>query len=71
MSKLNQVLNLVESGAHVRVIQDAYGQKRIELKRTWLPFSRRIELDREEIALVEVALSSRARRSKSRVVVSQ
>ena len=64
MSKLNLVLNRVQSGARVKIVLNKYGQKKVVLSRAWLPLKRIVELDRHEISLVEVALNARSQRSQ-------
>lgn len=69
MSELDTVLKRIEKGAKVRIIQDRYGQERIELKGSWLPFKTRVELSREEMAKVKQALGLRSRKDKHVVPV--
>ncbi len=69
MSKLNEVMDRVHSGADVRVVLSPYGQKKIEVTRGWLPIPRRFHLSRDEITLVEVALNARTSRRKVRTKI--
>ena len=64
VSKFQMVMRRLDAGAKVRIVQDRYGQKKVELTRSWLPIRSFVDLERNEISLVEVALSSRGRRAK-------
>ena len=64
MSNLQFVLGRIESGAKIRILQDVYGQEKVEVRRTWLPLSKRVSLRREEMLQVKAALSARAKTSR-------
>ncbi len=63
MSKLNLVMKRLHSGAKLRILQDRYGQKKVEMKGTWLPIRRCYDLTRDEVAIVEVAMTARSTQS--------
>jgi hypothetical protein len=70
VSDLNYVLQKVEAGRKVRVIQDRYGQERVQLQMSWLPFSTKLELTRDDINRVKEALGARSRRNRPVVPVT-
>ena len=69
MSKFELVMRRVHAGAKVRIVQDRYGQKKVEVSRSWLPIRQMVGLKRDELSLVEVALNSRTRREKQQTPV--
>ena len=68
MSKFNSVMRRVHAGAKVRIVQDRYGQKKVEVYRSWLPIRTVVGLKRDEVSLVEVALSARRREKEPPLV---
>lgn len=60
VSKLKEVMWKIRSGDIVRIRLDPYGQKQVELTRTWLPARKLVQLRRAEISTVEDALDARA-----------
>lgn len=70
MSDLDSVLQKIQAGARVRIVQDRYGQERIELKRAWLPLKTRIDLPREDLLKVKDALGARGRKNRQTATVT-
>lgn len=70
MSDLDFVLWRVQKGGKVRVVQDRYGQEKVEVRRPWLPLTTRLELPRDELNQVKAALGLRGRKSRPTVAVT-
>lgn len=70
MHDLDSLLRKIQSGAKVRIVQDRYGQEHLELKRDWLPLTKRIELSREDLSKVKNALSARRRTNRQTATVT-
>ena len=70
MHDLASVLQKIQAGARVRIVQDRYGQERIEIRRAWLPLTTRIDLPREDLSKVKDALGARSRKHRQAATVS-
>lgn len=68
MAEMDSILKRIASGTKVRIIQDRYGQERIEFRRSWLPFKTRLALPREDMAKIKEVLGVRGGR-KDRPVI--
>lgn len=64
MYDLDVILAKIQSGAKVRIVQDRYGQERLEIRRSWFPVPARIELSRADMAQVKAALGARSRKTR-------
>jgi hypothetical protein len=67
---IDSLLRKIKSGARVRIVQDRYGQERIELRRDWLPLTKRIELSRDDLSKIKDALSARGRTNRQTATVT-
>ena len=63
MQRVSSVIRRIESGCSVTIIKNGTGQDRVELRRAWSPLKTVVALTDYEMALVEVALGSRRRKS--------
>ena len=70
MHDIDLILLKIRSGEKIRIVQDRYGQERIEMKRWWLPLKVRVELPRDEMNKVKEALSTRSRKGRTPVPVT-
>lgn len=70
MHDLNSILARIHSGAKVRIVQDSYGQERVEIRRSWFPIPARVELSRDEMTKVKAALGARSRKNRHAVPVT-
>ena len=70
MSDLDSVLQKIQAGVRVRIVQDRYGQERVEMKRAWLPLTTRIDLPRQDLMKVKDALGARNRKHRPAATVT-
>ena len=61
MSPRELVLSEIEAGSNVRIIEDFFGQEKVEIRRGWFPIGSRYQLPRHDMVTVRVALSVRGR----------
>ena len=66
MGSVEQILSKIEAGVKVRIVQDHYGQEKVEVPRGWILFRRQYNVSRDEMTQVKAALSNRSRGGSAR-----
>ena len=61
MTDTDFVLNEIQAGAKVRIVEDRHGLEQVEIRRGWLPIGTKYLLPRHDMISVRVALGVRHR----------
>ena len=61
MANVDAIVARIEAGAKVRIVQDNYGQEKVEVPTGWFVFKRHYKVSRDEIARIKLALAARPR----------
>jgi len=67
MEKASAVIRHIENGCRVDIVKGGDGGDRAEIRRPWLPMKSVVPLSEYEVKLVEVALSTRRRRTDDHI----
>ena len=66
MSELSYVVRRLQAGASVRILQDGYGQEVVEVRRKWLPMTRRLKLQRDDMSQLKLKIGRASREASAR-----